>query len=80
MCWWPSLRPKSFVEHMKRMSNNKAVLVDRLLRESSVPSMDLAKIEAVPWLSPGGSLLGWITQPCLDWNLPVPIVKMESFS
>ena len=58
---------------MKRLSNNKAVLVDRLLRESSVPSMDLAKIEAVPWLSLDHAALYRLELTCKN-------LKMESFS
>ena len=69
------LEAKVFVKHVKRMSNDKAVLVDRLSRESSVTEEDLARIRSLPWLSPGGALRKWISQPCLDWNLPVKIVK-----
>ena len=57
------------------MLNDKAVLVDRLSRESSVTEEDLARIRSLPWLSPGGALQKWISQPYLDWNLPVKIVK-----
>ena len=69
------LEAKVFVKHVKRMSNDKAVLVDRLSRESSVTEEELARIRSLPWLSPGGALRKWISQPCLDWNLPVKIVK-----
>ena len=69
------LETKVFVEHMKRVSNEMALLVDHLSRKSSTTAADLAKIEAVPWLSPGGALHDWISKPCLDWNLPVKILS-----
>ena len=69
------LEAKVFVEHVKRMSNDKAVLVDRLSRISSTTEEDWARIKSLPWLSPGGALLNWITRPNLDWNLPGKIVK-----
>ena len=69
------LEARVFVEHVKRMSNNKAVLVDRLSRDSTVTGKDLNRIKDLPWLSPGGALKDWILLPCLNWNLPVKIVK-----
>ena len=69
------LETKVFVEHVKRESNEMALLVDHLSRNSSTTAADLAKIEAVPWLSPGGALHDWISKPCLDWNLPVKILS-----
>ena len=69
------LETKIFVEHVKRMSNDMAVLVDHLSRESSTTGTDLARISDLPWLSPGGALLSWISDPSLDWNLPVKIVN-----
>ena len=57
------------------MSNDKAVLVDWLSRDSTVTGEDLNRIKDLPWLSPGGALKDWISLPCLDWNLPVKIVK-----
>ena len=69
------LEAKVFVKHVKRMSNDKAVLVDRLSRDSTVTGEDLNRIKDLPWLSPGGALKDWISLPCLDWNLPVKIVK-----
>ena len=69
------LETKIFVEHVKRMSNDMAVLADHLSRESSTTGTDLARISDLPWLSPGGALLSWISDPSLDWNLPVKIVN-----
>ena len=69
------LETKVFVEHMKRVSNEMALLVDHLSRKSSTTAADLAKIEAVPWFSPGGALYDWINKPGLDWNLPVKILS-----
>ena len=63
------LEARVFVGHVKRMSNDKAVLVDRLTGE------DLNRIKDLPWLSPSGALKDWISLPCRDWNLPVKIVK-----
>ena len=63
------LEARVFVEHVKRMSNDKAVLGDQLTGE------DLNRIKDLPWLSPSGALKDWISLPCLDWNLPVKIVK-----
>ena len=68
------LETKVFVEHVKRMSNDMAVPVDHLSRESSITDSDLARISSLPWLSRGGALVSWISNPCLDWNLPLKIV------
>ena len=68
------LEAKVFVEHVKRMSNDMAVLVDHLSRESSTTARDLERIGSVPRLSPGGALLDWIAIPCLDWNLPNKLI------
>lgn len=68
------LEAKVFVEHVKRMSNDKAVLVDRLSRESTATKEDLDRIKSLPWSTPSGALVSWISSPCLDWNLPVKIV------
>ena len=68
------LEAKVFVEHVKRMSNDKAVLVDRLSRESTATKEDLDRIKSLPWSTPSGALESWISSPCLDWNLPVKIV------
>ena len=69
------LEAKVFVEHVKRMLTGMAVLVDHLSRESTTTCSDCARIAAVPWLSPGGALASWMEKPCLDWNLPVKILK-----
>ena len=68
------LEAKVFVEQVNRMSNDMAVLVDHLSRETSITGRDLDRIASLPWLSPGGALVSWISNPCLDWNLPVKIV------
>ena len=68
------LETKVFVEHVKRISNDMAVLVVHLSGESSITDTDLARISSLPWLSPGGALVSWISNPCLDWNLPYKIV------
>ena len=69
------LEVRVFVEHVKRMSNHKVVLVDRLSRDSTVTGEDLNRIKDLPWLSPGRALKDWISLPCLNWNLPVKILQ-----
>ena len=74
------LEAKVFVEHVKRMSNDMAVRVDHLSRESSTTATDLARISSVPWLSPGGALMSWIARPGLDWSLHVKLLAdVENF-
>ena len=68
-------RGPSFRRACQKDVKNKVVLVDRLSRDSTVTGEDLNRIKDLPWLSPGGALKDWISQPCLDWNLPVKIVK-----
>ena len=68
------LEAKVFVEHVKRMSNDMAVLVDHLSRDSSTTDKDLERIRSVPRLSPSPSLAAWIEKPCLDWNLPNKLI------
>ena len=68
------LEVKVFVEHVKRMLNDMAVLVDHLSRESSTTVRDLERIESVPRLSPGGALIEWVAKPCLDWDLPNKLI------
>ena len=58
---------------MKRILLDKALIVNRLSRESSVMSLDLAKIEAVPWLSLDHAALYRLEPTCKN-------LKMESFS
>ena len=70
------LEAKVFVEHVKRMSNDKAVLVDRLSRISSTTEEDWARIKSLPWLSPGGALLNWITRPNL-FLIPLKHIKLS---
>ena len=68
------LEAKVFVEHVKRMSNDMAVLVDHLSRDSSTTDQDLERIRSVPRLSPSMSLAAWIEKPCLDWNMPNKLI------
>ena len=68
------LEAKVFVEHIKRKSNDMAVLVDNLSRKSTTTVKDLAAINEVIWLTPGGSLASWAAGPTLDWSLPVKLL------
>ena len=68
------LEAKVFVEHIKRKSNDMAVLVDNLSRKSTTTVKDLAAINDVIWLTPGGSLASWAAGPTLDWSLPVKLL------
>ena len=69
------LETRIYIEHVKRMSNEIAVLVDHLSRESSTTQEDLAMIEELPWHVPQGALINWLNNPGLDWNLPEKLVN-----
>ena len=74
------LEANVFVEHVKRKSNDMAVLVDNLSRKSTTTDKDLAAINDVIWgydviwLTPSGSLASWAAAPSLDWSLPVKLL------
>ena len=52
------------------------VLVDNLSRKSTTTVKDLAAINDVIWLTPGGSLASWAAGPTLDRLLPVKLLAM----
>ena len=63
-----------FIEHVKRNSNEWAILVDKCSRRSSIRAIDLKKIEGKT-SKMDGPLVEWFEDPVNDWNLPLKIVK-----
>jgi hypothetical protein len=68
------LECRIFVEHVKRMSTDMAVLADHLSRESTTTAADLACIQHLHWHELEGPLKDWLSNPVLDWQLPRKLV------
>ena len=73
-CAGKFLEAKNFVVHVKRKSNDMAVLVDNLSRKSTTTDKDLAAINDMIWLTASRSLASWAAAPSLDWSLPVKLL------
>jgi hypothetical protein len=68
------LECKIYVEHLKRLSNHVASVVDNLSRTSTTTPELLNELAQVPWAAPRGALVAWLQSPVLDWDLPLKIV------
>jgi hypothetical protein len=57
------------------MSNSVAVAADSLSRKSMTPQDLLTdgKIKVIP--PPRGALIQWLSDPFLDWDLPLKLVE-----
>jgi hypothetical protein len=67
------LECKIYVEHLKRLSNHVASVVDSLSRTSTTSPELLSELAQTPWTTPRGALVTWLQNPVLDWDLPLKI-------
>jgi hypothetical protein len=58
------------VQHIPRCSNTLSTLADHLSRKSSTTTEDMNMLADVPESEINGSLIHWLSNPVLDWNLP----------
>ena len=63
-----------FLDHVKRNSNEWAILVDKCSRKTSIRETDVQKIKGKT-IRMDGPLMEWFEDPKNDWNLPLKIVK-----
>jgi hypothetical protein len=69
------LECKIYVEHLRRLSNHVATVVDSLSREETTSPKLLDELANIPWDRPKGHLLPWLENPVLDWDLPLKLVE-----
>jgi hypothetical protein len=65
---------KIYVSHLRRMSNQIAVIADSLSREATTTSELLAELSQIPHHRVEGALQHWLQNPVLDWDLPLKIL------
>ncbi len=69
------LECKIYVEHLRRVSNHVARVVDGLSRESSITPELRKELAQVPWITPKGHIVTWLENPLVDWDLPLKIME-----
>jgi hypothetical protein len=69
------LECKIYVEHLRRLSNHVATVVDSLSRNATTTPELLIELVGIPWVEPKGRLLTWLENPLLDWDLPLKLVE-----
>ncbi len=69
------LESKIYEEHLRRLSNHVATVVDSLSRNATTTPELLSELAGVPWVEPKGRLLTWLENPLLDWDLPLKLVE-----
>jgi hypothetical protein len=69
------LECKIYVIHLRHMSNKIAMIADSLSRKTTTSADLLEELQGVPWTAPSGSLVTWLKNPVMDWDLPLKIVK-----
>jgi hypothetical protein len=69
------LECKVYVEHLRRLSNHVATVVDGLSRNATTTPELLSELAGTPWVKPKGHLLTWLENPLLDWDLPLKLVE-----
>jgi hypothetical protein len=63
------------VQHIPRCSNTLSTLADHLSRKSSTTTEDMNMLADVPESEVNGSLVHWLSNPVLDWNLPRKLLR-----
>jgi hypothetical protein len=69
------LECKIYVIHLRRVSNRIATIADNLSRSSTTTAELLDELRGLPWITPNGSIVQWLENPLLDWDLPLKIVQ-----
>ncbi len=68
------LECKIYVLHLRRVSNQIDTIADDLSRLSTTTANLLNELHGLPWDVPKGSIVRWLENPLLDWDLPLKIV------
>ncbi len=63
------------VQHIPRCSNTMSTLADHLSRKSSTTTDDMNMLAGVPESEINSSLIHWLSNPGLDWNLPRKLLR-----
>ncbi len=57
------------------MSNKIATIADSLSRKTTTSADLLDELQGVPWAAPSGSVVSWLENPLMDWDLPLKVAK-----
>jgi hypothetical protein len=65
---------KIYVKHTKKMSNDMAIIADKLSRSKTTHQEALNYIAHVPMHIPTGAIVDWVNTPGINWNLPLLLI------